>query len=52
MIVKSMDPVNSDCPRRVLHVIGDMDRNGAETLVMNVYRNIDRSILQFDFLVP
>ena len=46
-----MDPVNSDCPRRVLHVIGAMDRGGAETLIMNVYRNIDRSILQFDFLV-
>lgn len=51
MIVKSMDPINSDCPRRVLHVIGAMDRGGAETLIMNVYRNIDRSILQFDFLV-
>lgn len=51
MIVKSMDPVNSDCPCRVLHVIGAMDRGGAETLIMNVYRNIDRSILQFDFLV-
>lgn len=51
MIVKSMDPVYSDCPRRVLHVIGAMDRGGAETLIMNVYRNIDRSILQFDFLV-
>ena len=51
MIVKSMDPVNSDCPHRVLHVIGAMDRGGAETLIMNVYRNIDRSILQFDFLV-
>lgn len=51
MIVKSMDPVNYDCPCRVLHVIGAMDRGGAETLIMNVYRNIDRSILQFDFLV-
>ena len=51
MIVKSMDPVSCDCPHRVLHVIGAMDRGGAETLIMNVYRNIDRSILQFDFLV-
>lgn len=51
LIVKSMDPVNCDCPCRVLHVIGAMDRGGAETLIMNVYRNIDRSILQFDFLV-
>ena len=36
---------------RVLHVIGAMDRGGAETFIMNVYRNIDRSRLQFDFLV-
>lgn len=36
---------------RVLHVIGVMDRAGAETFIMNVYRNIDRSKIQFDFLV-
>ncbi|MBT2679828.1 glycosyltransferase family 1 protein [Bacillus sp. ISL-35] len=28
-----------------------MDRGGAETLLMNVYRNLDRSKLQFDFIV-
>lgn len=38
-------------PLRVLQVIGAMDRGGAETLVMNLYRNIDRNIIQFDFLV-
>lgn len=38
-------------PTRVLHVIGAMDRGGAETLVMNLYRNIDRNLVQFDFLV-
>ncbi len=36
---------------RILHVIGRMDRGGAETLIMNLYRNIDRSNVQFDFLV-
>lgn len=36
---------------RVLHVIGAMDRAGAETLLMNLYRSIDRSKVQFDFLV-
>lgn len=36
---------------RVLHVIGAMDRGGAETFIMNVYRVIDRSKIQFDFLV-
>lgn len=38
-------------PLRVLHVIGAMDRGGAETLVMNLYRNMDRNKIQFDFLV-
>lgn len=38
-------------PVRVLHVIGAMDRGGAESLIMNLYRKIDRNIIQFDFLV-
>lgn len=38
-------------PVRVLQVIGAMDRGGAETLLMNLYRNIDRNLVQFDFLV-
>ncbi|WP_256013246.1 glycosyltransferase [Desertivirga xinjiangensis] len=37
--------------KRVLHVIGKMDRAGAETMVMNLYRSIDHSKLQFDFIV-
>lgn len=36
---------------RVLHVIGAMDRAGAETMIMNYYRAIDRNEIQFDFLV-
>lgn len=36
---------------RVLQVIGVMDRGGAETMVMNLYRAMDRSNIQFDFLV-
>ena len=36
---------------RILHVIGAMNRAGAETLIMNIYRNIDRKSIQFDFLV-
>lgn len=38
-------------PTRVLHVIGAMDRGGAETLIMNLYRAIDTTKYQFDFLV-
>ena len=37
-------------PLRVLHVVVNMNRGGAETLIMNLYRNIDRSKIQFDFL--
>lgn len=35
---------------RVLHVIGAMNRGGAETMIMNLYRHIDRSKVQFDFV--
>lgn len=38
-------------PIRVLHVVVNMNRGGAETLIMNLYRNIDREKVQFDFLV-
>ncbi|MFG6149957.1 glycosyltransferase family 1 protein [Halobacillus sp. B23F22_1] len=37
-------------PLRVLHVVVNMNRGGAETLLMNLYRNIDRTKVQFDFL--
>jgi glycosyltransferase involved in cell wall biosynthesis len=37
-------------PIRILHVVVNMNRGGAETLIMNLYRNMDRSKVQFDFL--
>ena len=36
---------------RILHVLGCLDMGGAETMVMNRYRKIDRSKLQFDFII-
>lgn len=36
---------------RVLQVVTKMDRGGLETMLMNYYRNIDRSKVQFDYLV-
>ena len=36
---------------RILNVLGALDRGGAETLVMNIYRNIDKNKFQFDFVV-
>lgn len=38
-------------PIRVLHVITGMGSGGAEALIMNIYRNIDRKKIQFDFLL-
>ncbi|KPB05741.1 glycosyltransferase family 1 protein [Bacillus sp. CHD6a] len=38
-------------PIRVLHVLGALNRGGAETMVMNLYRNIDREKVQFDFII-
>lgn len=38
-------------PIRVLHVFASLDRGGAETMIMNIYRKIDRSKIQFDFVV-
>ena len=38
-------------PIRVLQVVPNMQAGGIETLIMNLYRNIDRSKIQFDFLV-
>ena len=36
---------------RILHVFGSLNIGGAETLIMNLYRNMDRSKIQFDFIV-
>ncbi len=38
-------------PIRVLQVLAGMNRGGAETFIMNVYRNIDRTKMQFDFVL-
>lgn len=35
---------------RVLHIVTDMNRGGLETMIMNYYRCLDRTKIQFDFL--
>lgn len=35
---------------RILQVVTHMDRGGLETMLMNYYRHMDRSRVQFDFL--
>lgn len=36
---------------RVLNVVGKMNRGGMESRTMDIYRNIDKNKVQFDFLV-
>lgn len=38
-------------PIRVLQVVTHMERGGLESMLMNYYRHIDRTKVQFDFLV-
>ena len=38
-------------PIRVLHVLGTLNLGGAESRVMDLYRNMDRNQVQFDFLI-
>lgn len=43
--------MNSQNPVRVLQVLHIMNRGGAEAMIMNLYRKVDRTKVQFDFLV-
>lgn len=46
-----MSQIKAAPPARILQVVGRMDRAGAETMLMNYYRALDRERYQFDFLV-
>lgn len=38
-------------PIRVLQFIGSLDLGGSQSMIMNLYRNIDREKIQFDFVI-
>ncbi len=38
-------------PLRVLHVVSELNQGGIENFIMNIYRKIDKSKIQFDFIV-
>ena len=38
-------------PLRILQVVGNLNRGGTETWLMNVLRHLDRDRYQMDFLV-
>lgn len=46
-----MSDTKQDKPIRVLQVLHVLNRGGAEAMVMNLYRRVDRTRVQFDFLV-
>lgn len=35
---------------KILHIVPNMNVGGLETFIMNIYRNIDRNKIQFDFI--
>ena len=43
--------MSSHNPIRILHVLAGMNRAGTETMLMNLYRAINREKIQFDFAV-
>lgn len=42
---------NKKLPIRIAHIMGKMVNGGVESVIMNYYRNIDRTKIQFDFFV-
>ena len=36
---------------RVLQVLGDLDHGGIQSMIMNLYRSMDKTQIQFDFIV-
>ena len=43
--------INMETPIRILHVLGGTNLGGAESRTMDLYRHMDKSMVQFDFLV-
>lgn len=50
-LIKGKEVVNINKPIRVLHIVRKMDIGGVQMMLMNYYRNIDRNLVQFDFVV-
>ena len=50
MIRAKDDLIQHEQPIRILCVMSTLDRGGAESMCMNLYRHIDRTKVQFDFV--
>lgn len=46
-----MDEVRTCNPKRILHIVQRMEAGGIQSFLMNLYRQLDRDLIQFDFLV-
>lgn len=46
-----MEVQKTESPIRIAHILGKMNGAGVESMVMNYYRHIDKSKIQFDFIV-
>ena len=46
-----MKEEKKDKPLRIMHIIYGLDAGGIETMVINIFKNIDRNKVSFDFLV-
>lgn len=46
-----MNKQDTEIPIRILHVLNNLGSGGVEGLLMNIYRNIDRDKIQFDFMI-
>lgn len=44
-------PKKQIVPLRVLHIVASMNRGGIETMIVNLQRRLDRTKIQFDYLV-
>lgn len=36
---------------RVLHMIGNLNYGGSQSMIINLYKNVDRTKIQFDFII-
>lgn len=38
-------------PLRILHMIGSLNMGGSQSMIINLYKNLDKSKIQFDFVI-
>ncbi len=49
--MKEKNLIAHEPPMRIAQIMGKMENGGVESVIMNYYRHIDRTKIQFDFIV-